>query len=391
MAVKGVFTSDMNIQAAREGDFASALLQTMPTGTASLFALSAGMESEDARDTVVTWFEEGHISGYGTITNNAGTGTSIIVNDASIYVAGTTFVVPSSGEYIFVESVSGLTLTVARGIGSTSPSAIDGSSTPVPIQRITTAHEEGSARPTAIANLGTLRFNLTGIHRQAWDATGTAKAVAYHTGDVVAKNKRDALGMHAEDIERGMIWSVRSMGVLNGRPFRTSDGIRTQLSTNVQAQSTNVTWDDLDLFLRNVFAINIKNKPNERIGFCGNTVISVVNRIARYEGTIDIKVGQTDFGLEIHRWRTPYGSVSLMTHPLMNESPIWTKDLLVLHPGAMRVRYLRRTHEDNYDKDGTRGGVDGDYGVVTTEMCTVYKAEATGGYFSGIDTAAASS
>ena len=44
MAVKGVFASDQNIQGTRRGDFAGALLRVMPTGTAQLLALSAGME-----------------------------------------------------------------------------------------------------------------------------------------------------------------------------------------------------------------------------------------------------------------------------------------------------------------------------------------------------------
>ena len=71
MAVKGVFASDQGIQGDRKGDFAAALLQVNPTGTAPLLALSSGMESADAADTVVIWFEENHISGRINLTNNA--------------------------------------------------------------------------------------------------------------------------------------------------------------------------------------------------------------------------------------------------------------------------------------------------------------------------------
>ena len=63
MAVNGVFASDSNIQGNRKGDFAGKLLQKVPTGKAPMLALTSGMEEAPAQDTVVTWFEEQHISG----------------------------------------------------------------------------------------------------------------------------------------------------------------------------------------------------------------------------------------------------------------------------------------------------------------------------------------
>ncbi len=391
MSVKGVFASDQNIAGSRKGDFASGILMTMPTGSAPLLALSSGMESIDATDTVVTWFEENHLSGRINITNNAGTGTTINVDDQSQVTAGLVYLIEATGEYIYVESIAGAVLTVVRGFGSTSPAAIDGSATAKPMQRIASAHEEGSAKPVSIANLGFPRFNYMQIFRNPWDVTGTARAVEFYTGDLVAKNKRDAGIYHSEDMERAMIWGTQAIGIQNGKPFRTMAGIQEQITTNVTVQGANTTWDEIDQFLQDCFARNIKGKPNERIAFCGNTVLQVLNKIARTDGNltqINLVPGQTDFGMKITKWMTPYGDVSLLTHPLFNESPLWTKDLMVLHPGAMRTRFLRRTHEDTNDKDGTRAGVDADFGVLTTEMCLEYRSEITGGLFTGIDTAA---
>jgi len=392
MAVQGVFASDQNIPSARKGDFASGILQTMPTGSAPLLALTAGMESQGATDTVITWFEENHLSGRINVTNNAASGTSFVVDDSSQIMAGLVYLVETSGEYIYVESVAGNTATVTRGFGGTTVTALDGSSTNEPIQRITNAQEEGSGKPTAIANLGFPRFNYMQIFRNAWDVTGTARVVDYHTGDIVAKNKRDAGIYHSEDIERAMIWGKQAIGIQNGKPFRTMSGIQAQITTNITAQGANTTWTEIDQFLMDIFARNIKGKPNERIAFCGNTVLQVLNKIARMDGNltqINLVPGQTDFGMKITKWMTPYGDISLLTHPIFNESPVWTKDLMVLHPGAMRTRYLRKTFEDMNDKDGTRAGADSDFGVVTTEMCMEYRSEITGGLFTGIDTAAA--
>ncbi len=388
MSVKGIFSSDQNIQGTRKGDFAGALLRTQPTGSAPLLALTAGMMSKDAVDTVITWFEENHLAGRIGVVSNSGLSNVLDVSsqDATQILPGNIYLVESSGEHLFVEGVVGIQMTVVRGFAGTTAVSIDGSITPEPLQRLGSAHEEGSGKPIALANIGFPRFNYVQIFRNAWDVTGTARAVEYLTGDIVAKNKQDAAIFHAEDIERSLHFGRKTVAIQNGKPFRTMDGIRTQIVTNVQAQGADTSWDDIDAFLQAIFSINIKGKPNERIALGGNTVISVLNKIGRLDGEMQITVGQTDFGLEINKWRTPYGTISLLTHPLYNENPTWTKDMVILHPGAMRTRWLRRTHESNSDRSE---GNDSDFGVITSEMTCEYMAEATGGVYTGIDTAVA--
>lgn len=390
MAVKGVFVSSSNIAGARKGDFASGLLQTQPNGSAPLLALTAGMSSRDAHDTVVTWFEENHLSGRINITNNAATGTSVIVDDASGVVAGHVFHIEASGELIFIESISGSTLTVQRAFAGTTATAVDGSVTVKPMQRIGSAFEEGSARPTAYANLGFPRINYLQIFRNSWDVTGTAEAVQFYTGNIQAKNRQDAGIFHAEDIERSMIWGRRSIGTFQSKPFRTMDGLKAQFTSNgAFAQSGNTKWIDLKNFFKVIFSVNIKGAPNERVVLCGNEPLNVLDQIAYLDGTIQIVAGQAEYGMEIVTVRTPFGKVVFKSHPLMVENALWTKDMMCFHPGAVEMRYLRRTFEDSYDGNGQRNGVDSNYGVFTTEATVQYKAEKTGGWYSGIDTAAA--
>lgn len=387
MAVQGIFASDSGIQGDRTGDFASGLLRTEQVGDAPLFALTAGMESVGATDTVVTWFEENPLTGRVQVNGSPGTGANITLDDGSEVVAGATLLVEASGEYLFVQSATGNDLVVTRGFGNTSIVSIADNAF---IQKIGNANEEGSSKPVSVQNLGFPRFNYMQIFRNPWDVTGTAKAVQHQTGDQVAKSKREAAQLHSADIERSILFSRMAIGTMNGKPFRTMEGITNQLSTNVQAQGANTTWDILDLFLENVFSRNIKGKPNERIVFCGNTVVRILNKIARLDSVMNLTPSADMFGIKVKTWETPFGDIKLMTHPMFNQSPLWTKDMLVLHPGAVRVRYLRKTHEDTNDKDGTRAGVDADFGVLTTEMSVQYMAEQTAGYFTGIDTAAAS-
>lgn len=388
MAVQGIFASDSNIQGSKKGDLAGSLLQTEQTGDSPLFALTAGMQSADASDVIISWFEENPLTGRTTITNNAAVGATIVVADASELVAGVIALIESSGEYIFIQSIAVNTLTVTRGFGGTTITAVDGSVTPVGLQRITNANEEGSGKPTSIANLGVPKFNYMQTFRNSWDVTGTARAVEYVTGDIVAKNRSDAAILHAADIERALIYGMMAVGTISGRAFRTMKGVARHLSTNLTTQGANTTWTELDAFLQGVFSRNIKGKPNERICFVGDTALRTINNVAKLNGTTELMPVVKMFGMDVRDWTTPFGSVKLIRNPMFSQSPLWTKDLLVLHPAAMRVRYLRRTFEDTYDKDGSRAGADADFGVFTTEMTCEYKAEATGGLFTGMDTAA---
>lgn len=388
MAVQGVFASDANIVGNRIGDFAGSLLQIMPDGQAPLLALSAGMESMDAYDTIINWFEENHISGRTTVASfvTNGDGTGFVIDDASSYVAGTVLLNETSGEVVLVTAVtvSSNTITVTRGVAGTTTTVLVGDK----FQRIGTAFEENSSRPVAVANLGYVRTNYVQIFRNAWNVSGTAQAVRYHTGSQVAKSMADCAVFHSEDIERAFLWGKKAIGTLNSQPMRLSDGIYAQLSTNVTAAGGTTTYAAVDTWLQGIFSKNIKGKPNERISFLGNKALSVLNAIAKANSTMFIEPGVTEFGMNIHRWITPYGTVMLKTHPLFTESPFRTKDWLVLHPGAVRTRYLRRTHTDNYNKDGSRAGVDGDFGVMTTEVAFEYRAEVTGGVLTGLTAAA---
>ena len=269
MAVSGVFASDQNIVANRVGDFASSLLQVNPTGSAPMFALTAGMESQEAQDTIVNWFEEVKLTGRKQITsvNGDGDSTDFDVSDVSDYIVGTVLLNETTSEYVLVTAISGSTMTVTRGIGGSTQTTMTTSHF---FQRIGVGFEEGSALPTAVVNLGDVRFNVTQIFRNSWNITGTAKAIKFHTGNQAAKNRADCAFFHAEDIERSLMWGKKHIGSLNSKPFRLMDGLTVQGTNHgaqITSQSTNVQWADLVGHFKNIFEKNIKGKPNERIAF----------------------------------------------------------------------------------------------------------------------------
>src|SRR3546814_16646064 len=86
------------------------------------------------------------------------------------------------------------------------------------------------------------------------------------------------------------------------------------------------------------------------------------------DGSYEIKQGETKLGINVNTILTPFGTLKLMTHPLMNGNPVWRNEMYALHPGGITKRVLRDTFSEDYDKNGLRiQGKDADEGVITTE------------------------
>lgn len=400
MAVQGIFASNQGIVGDRVGDFASAVLQINPTGTALMLALSSGMQKRGAADTVFTWYEDSHISGRAAIVSGA-LDTTVVVADSAVYVPGTILMVEETGELMLVTATSGVSLTVIRGMAGTTPTSVNNT---MNVYAIGNAREEGSGLPTAVTQQGRPRLNYTQIFRNGWAITGTAKAIKFNSGSRLAKNKADCAMYHAEDMEKAMLWGKKHIGTLDGKQFRMTDGIVTQIeqygghvlsaasaAPGGSAVAGQLSLADFDEWMRIIFKKQVKGQPNERMAIGGDLVVQVLNRCVRLDGKYEIKAGESKHGIGVWEYMSPFGGMKIMTHPLMNESPYWAKQLYALHPGGIAKRVLRDTFPDSHDSDGKRIlGKDADEGAMTTEMGVEVGAASTMGILRNVTTAVAS-
>jgi hypothetical protein len=394
--IQGIFASNQGIVGDRVGDFASAMLRVDPTGSALFLAMTAGMAKENATDSVFHWYEDAHVSGRDSIVSG-GTTTTVVVADGSGYVPGTVLLVEETGEILFVTATNGSSLTVIRGMSGTSVVSVNNT---MHVQNIGNAHEEASGLPVAVTQQGHPRLNYTQIFRNGWAISGTAKAISFNTGSKLAKNRRDCASYHAEDQERAFIWGRKHIGTFNGKQFRLTDGIVAQIeqyggyvmSAASGGTPGNLSYADYsNQFLMNVFSKNVKGQPNERIQIGGNGILKAINQMAVADGILNMTTSDQKFGLAITTIVSPWGTLKHMTHPLMNESPLWTKESYVIHPGAIARRVLRDTNEEGYDANGLRiQGKDADEGVITTEAGVAVKAASTMGIMRNVQAGVAS-
>jgi hypothetical protein len=384
MAFKGIFASDNGGIGDRVGEFSKVVSKVGYGGTAPMLALSAGMRREKTHDPVFNWMEEN--ANYGLmkiLSDSEDCCGPIIFEDASMVVVGQVYLALVSGERLHVTGVHGNQVTARRGVGGTPVYSLPAGSE---LQRIGTAFEEGSDAPVPFSLMAFPRFNYTQIFRNSWGATGTAQATSFHSHNSrYAKDRRSAIGYHATDIETSMIWGVKEIGRQNNMPFRMSDGLNNQIMTNKWvAPFEGLSEDMMNKFIETIFERNIEGQPNERIAFGGNAVITVLNKLVRECSTYNISANEKVYGINVTRWNTPHGDLSLMTHPMMNTNRHWKSDLYVYHPGAIKTRWLRETMYDESNKSGSRQGVDADRGAMTTELGFQLMNEIVHGRFHGI-------
>lgn len=397
MAVRGIFTSHSNIVGDRVGDLASRVLMHMPQGTAPLLALSSGMPKRPARDTAFSWIEDQHISGATVADGPALVGdTDFNVVDANLWTPNTVILNTATSERMLVTAVAGNTVTVIRAIAGTTAVAITDADT---FHNVGTAFGEGSGKPASIAQRGESRTNYTQIFKNGWSLTGTAKAIAWHTGSQLATNKAQAMAYHTEDIEKAFIFGKKGYMQVDGNTVFLSDGVYSQVEQYgglVEAAATGsvsgaLSMTDLMDFMRRIFMTNVAGVPNERIAFTSSLVLQHITTMARMDATYNIQQGneKDSFGFSVITIVGINGRLKLLTHPLFDT--LGYNDILVLHPQFIAKRELRPILMEEFSTTkGNNAGIDADEGYVLSHLGFELGGARTMGILTNITTPVAS-
>lgn len=398
MAIRGIFASHSGIVGERVQDLASRVLMMGWTGTAPMLALSSGMPKEGVVDTVFNWVEDSHISGNTKATANANSAADVIsVADTNIWTRGTVLLNQTTGEFMLCTEVSSKTsVKVLRGIGGTTPQAV---TTDDVFQSVGTAFAEGAGKPEAVTQKGENRTNYVQIFKNGWAVTGTAKAVKFHTGSQLAYNRQQALGYHLEDLERSFIFGRPDVRHVNGQQMRMSGGIDYHIRTFgglVEGATDGTTPGNMNLktlftFLRKCFDKNVKGLPNERISFTGSATLELIQRMVTLDTQYNIGQGEDKYGIKVMKLTGFFGDLTLASHPLFSENPVWASQLHVYHPGLIKKRVLRDTWEEEFNAGkSNNNGIDADEGFIAVEQGWQVQGVETMGIMTGISAAVAS-
>ena len=378
------------------------ILYRYPNGTAPLTAIMSKMGSESVTDPEFNWWTKSLPTQRATVT---GVYTDIAL--ATAYVsggaAGATLYVKMSaadvaqfreGHQVLLRDASDPTVDVNAKVTS---KVVNGASSYIACllleaddnstlgdlsdcdvcMVVGNLNAEGAAMPDAIAYDPTKWYNYTQIFRTPLEITRTAMKTKLRTGDQYKEAKRECLELHSIEMEKAFMFGVASERTgTNGKPERSTMGLIPAIkaggtvnnfSLNSGADFSGYTWLQageywLDYYLEQIFRYGSR----EKLCFAGSGALLGINRLIKAGGNFDYTSATTDYGINITKWTTAFGTINIMTHPLFSYEVTTRNAMVIFEPKDIKFRYIDDTMykaDDRLTKGGwtSRDGIKEEY------------------------------
>jgi hypothetical protein len=328
MAIQGLRTTTNFATDERPLSWREKILLLYPNGQMPFLALTSVMKKRSVTDPQYNWWEKAVQSRRIALAADLTTSNTEVVTAAGAfgYKNGDMFLVENTDEiiYISVDPTTNTGLSVIRGFAGTTETAVDISADGVNpyLMCIGSLFEEGSLAPSGVGFDPTKVYNYTQIFRDALEATRTAMKTTLRTGDSVKEAKREALELHGMGLERAFLFGVRYEGTINGKPARMMNGIIQQIhADNIAVATTDygsgVTMLGLEQYMLEIF----KYGSTEKMALCGNTAALTIQQIIRKNTAWQFRTGEKEFGMDVSRLISPFGTLVLKTVPMFNQIP----------------------------------------------------------------------
>ena len=335
MAIQGLRDTSDFVTDEREGAWRKGILHLFPNGNVPLTALTNKMKKRSVTDPQFNWWEK--VRDSRRLKLNASTGTLTTTTtlfkfatgeDATGYKDGDCFYVEATGEIVIIngDPSTALSCTMTRGAqGSTAAAYTAGAASLSPnLMYLGSMNEEGSLAPTGISGIPTKVYNYTQIFRDTLEMTRTASKTKLRTGDQIKEAKRETLEQHAQGMERAFFFNGRVETTKNGKPMRSAGGVyyyvnaynsASNIKNALTDYASGVTMKGLEEYLRLIFEYG----SSEKLAFCGNIALKTIQQIVRLNSSMQIFSGIKEFGMNVMRLETPFGTLVLKNHPMFNE------------------------------------------------------------------------
>lgn len=359
----------------RPKNFRDLILWQNPNGKAPLFALTSKLKKSPTDDPEFSWWEE--ISGVirlqldGAIANTAdvtwtvdnstasnaavdangrrGNAYDLVPGDLLLVETSTGVGAAHNAEVVMVDTVTSATaFTVLRNQAGTSGG--DAIATDTFLTKIGNAYEEGSTSPNTSTRNPRKFVNYVQIFKTAYQMTETAKATTVRTGNGLKNDKKRKSFDHSAAIEMALLLGHASETTgAGGKLLRTTGGLLEHLVTAGRAQIATAypaSAAGADAFFDDVydcFDYDGGGAGDERLVFCGNGALNVLNKAARAAGQVEFMETVKVYGMNLTKWVIPQGTLYFKSHPLLNQHPQFTNSMFVVEPTGIRYRPLRDT------------------------------------------------
>jgi hypothetical protein len=407
----------------RPENWRQTILKLYPNGDAPLTAILAMMASESTDDPHFHWWTElfGNVAGSVTgVFTDAGCGTAYVNGAASgavlyLKVADALFTGVVPGHQLLLRDQSNLDVDVNAkvlekfSLGTDYIIAVklleaddNGGANDLSdcdyAMVIGNINPEGGEMPVAVANDPTEYSNYTQIFRTALDITRTAQKTKLRTGDAYQKAKVDTLERHSVEMELAFLWGIRTLGIgANGKPERTTMGLINYLRTYAAANNSNYVADagyagqnwitGGEDWLNEKLEVIFRYGSSEKLCFAGSGALLGLNRLAKAGAQITLTPQTKAYGIDVHQWITPFGTLNVKTHPLFSYDVTTRNMIVIFEPKNIKYRYIDDTtfYPEGEKQNTGRGRVDGKSEEYLTEAGLEFHHPQTGGLLTGFN------
>lgn len=380
--VLGARLTDNVHQSIRKIDMVPTIKELEPSAT-PLTVLTTKMPSAPTVNPEFKWVEDDLEPRFDAINNGAGYAagaTSVVVDNGAYFAPDELWKITRTAEVVRVTAVATNTLTVVRGIGSTAAAIVDNDE----LMKIGSSSAENALSREARSSNPTVVTNYTQITRDSIEASETWRGSENFTtpGDwdrQVAKTMIE----HKLKLEQTYIHGTPSED-LTGAPLRTSGGAYHFVQTNRTDMGGAMTEAEFFTAIGDAFRYGNKQA---KLGFASRLAVNVANGFPR--ARLEVVQGDNDntYGLSIMKYRSPHGTLSLVTHDLL-EGAVYGGHILILDMSQLRKRPMRSygggTRDTHINERIETPGQDGRKDEVLTEVGLEFGVEKSHALLTGI-------
>jgi len=371
--------------AQRPTNFREEILLQFPNSPVGLTAMMSKMKTETTDDPKYTIFTKTLPSQRVAVSGSQTSGDTTIelsgTTPAKVLKKGHSLLNERTLEVVWVVSDPSGAFTsveVSRGKGSTAAAMNDTDGLLV----VGSHHQEGATIPTSISYDPAEIVNFTQIFRTAVFLTNTARATRLRTGSDMLERQRETLEIHAIEREMAYIFGTGVEDTSGAQTERTTKGFVALVTTNVTDFAGSFDIDTWETFLEDVF----EDGSSEKVLLAGNTALTVINKVARIHGEIQMMPTTETYGLLLSRYRTPYGFLQILQHPLLSKNATFNSWGIVLDTQYLVDRILSgngMNRDTNYYENRQSPGDDATKDEWLSETGLELQFETTNGLFKG--------
>jgi hypothetical protein len=363
-------------------DVSDKIYQYDPNANALTLLLNKARNKRKTTQYLFHWLEKDRYPRFDAVNDATGLDaddTAMVVDDGTKFAKNMLLYLPATEERVYVTDVSGNTLTVTRGIGTTAKAIADNAQ----VEIVSSAYVEGGDVGDPKSTQEREVEQYTQIIRTPFAFSGRDANSSMYGGKDPATERRWQAVEHALNVEKAFWWGKKHSAVIDagGKYTTFMNGVHAYVSDNVwDVNGIPFTERSLTEWLEYAMRYGDGGKMGNRrkFLFCSPRFITEIEMWAKER--LHYHDNVKTYGLDAVTYRSAHGKIMLIEHPLFEEQGDIGFLLDLNH-----VRYCYHQGRDTKLLKGRGGnGIDGETEEFLSDVAVQVEMSAAHGFIKNL-------